>query len=122
MKIQLETRAVVIGVVAVISVLAIVGLAQTSTPTPCPKEELPFHLVMRCVQEKDFPQLVGAIKGVPTCHKRIQIDTQPFDGGLPTPAPEPQCLGGDKTNSNVTQRVAFVNKTDLDTFIKDAGL
>ena len=46
MKIQLETRAVVIGVVAVISVVAILGLAQTPTPTCTPSsDKLKFQIV-----------------------------------------------------------------------------
>jgi hypothetical protein len=121
MKIQFEPRPVVIGVVTVISVVAILGLAQTPTPTCTPKnstEELQFHLVLRCVQKKDFPKLVTTIANVPCEHKYIQIDDGNFDGGLPVSGKE-ACS---HTNSNVTQRVAFVNKTDLDTFIKDAGL
>ena len=95
MKIQFETRVVVIGVVAVISVLAIVGLAQTPTPTCTPKnstEELQFHLVLRCVQKQDFPNLVTAIGNVPCEHKYIQVDNGNFDGGCQFPERKPAVI------------------------------
>ncbi len=126
MKIQFETRAVVTGVVAVMSVIAILALAQTPTPTACPVEKLQFHLVMKCVQTAEFPNLVKAIKALPKTNWNIQIDDNAPEGCLAVPALdpalEPMCVRGGKPNSNVTQRLSFAKKGDLDTFIQNAGL
>lgn len=123
MKIQFGPRAVVIGVVAVISVVAIVALAQRPTPTCTPDltEKLQFHLVMKCVSTTKYPNLVQTIKNdVSPSHRYYQEDNKPIDGTLPVPAQEKVCCDSTRTNSNVTQRLAFIKKEDLDAFMSAA--
>ena len=121
MKIQLETRAVVIGVVAVISVVAILGLAQTPTPTCTPSsDKLKFQIVLKCVQKKDFLNLVPTLAKVPCSHKHILIDNS-TDGNLTTCEDQDAWCKTDTHNtSNVTQRVAFISKAELDAFMSAA--
>ena len=124
MKIQLETRTVVIGVVAVISVVAILGLAQTPTPTPTctpSSEKLQFQLVLKCVQDKDYPNLYPTLKKELCSHKNICHDNS-TDGTLTICGDQDTawCKTDTKMTSNVTQRVAFIKKEDLDHFMSTA--
>ena len=120
MKIQLEPRTVVTAVVAVTSVVAILGLAQTPTSTPCKDEHLKFQLVMRCVDQSN--DLIQTIKGLQDTYKRIRVVDNngivTLYGCLPVPANDTEC--GSRTTSNVTQRVAFAKKEDLASFMSAA--
>ena len=120
MKIQRENRAVVTAVVAVTSVVAILGLAQTPTSTPCKDEYFKFQLVMRCAEKSN--DLFQTIDNLQDKYKRIRIvengSVTYQKGCLLVPANDADC--GSRTTSNVTQRVAFASKEELARFMSTA--
>ena len=119
MKILLGTRLLVVMGIGLVCGAGILVFAQTPTPTPKP-EDLRFHLVIKCSQQKDGSYVNALQYWKHRPNKRdddykIRYENgHPEEGGYPE-APAPAC---DRPNSNVTQHLATNSAEDLRTFLK----
>lgn len=115
-----KTKFVIISAIGLASIVGIFVFAQSPAPSAS-GQDLPFHLVMKCVPVEKG-KLNAALKARPPETYRWQYDSDPPVGTLPPdPSVGPHPCAA-HFQGNGTQKGTFANTKELRAFLDTAGL